>query len=183
LEPQLLLLHVLRVAETLTNGDDDRAKLDDSLRSQLQRIANTHSGKVPLHGRLFAQWLHYAFPRECPFPHMTGTAAARTPMQFGESFAVSQDEVSKQLADDAIKKDLGEAVTGNASAEQWQMSQWSEEEELLGDYSTQLREPWCTSKSLMAGGSIIAALVGLFSWANSGSSKPTRDHSTTSHYV
>ncbi|CAE7211809.1 unnamed protein product [Symbiodinium sp. CCMP2592] len=30
--------------------------------------------EVPLHGRLFAQWLHHAFPRDCPFPHVSGTA-------------------------------------------------------------------------------------------------------------
>jgi len=28
---------------------------------------------VPLHGRLFAQWLHHAYPRECPYPHVAGT--------------------------------------------------------------------------------------------------------------
>merc|ERR1719281_2166442 len=26
---------------------------------------------VQLHGRLFAQWLHYAFPHECPYPHLS----------------------------------------------------------------------------------------------------------------
>jgi len=26
---------------------------------------------VPLHGRLFTQWLHFAFPHECPYPHIT----------------------------------------------------------------------------------------------------------------
>merc|ERR1740121_3580160 len=94
---------ILLVAANLTNGDDDRAQIDDSLKSQLHRIASTHGGKVPLHGRLFAQWLHYAFPRECPFPHKTGTAAVRTPMQYGENFAVSADDVSRHVAEDAVR--------------------------------------------------------------------------------
>merc|ERR1740121_2869687 len=115
---------VLRVAENLTNGDDERAKLDDSLRTQLSKIAGNHGGKIPLHGRLFAQWLHYAFPSECPFPHVAGSAAALTPLQYGDNFAVSAEDVTKQLAEDAIKSDLDKQV--NASAEQWQMSQWSE---------------------------------------------------------
>jgi len=84
---------LLRIVGGLTNGDDDGAKIDATMRSQLQRIADTHGGQVPLHGRLFAQWLHYAFPRECPFPHIAGSAAARTPSQFGDSFAVTQAEV------------------------------------------------------------------------------------------
>ena len=54
---------ILLVAEKVTNGDNERAKIDVSLRSQLSRMASTHGGKVPLHGRLFVQWLHYAFPR------------------------------------------------------------------------------------------------------------------------
>jgi len=40
---------------------------------RLNSIAASHSGVVPLHGRLFAQWLHHAYPRECPYPHVAGT--------------------------------------------------------------------------------------------------------------
>jgi len=40
---------------------------------RLNSIAASHSGLVPLHGRLFAQWLHHAYPRECPYPHVAGT--------------------------------------------------------------------------------------------------------------
>merc|ERR1740121_2579190 len=98
---------VLSVAENLTNGDDERAKLDDSLRAQLNKIAANHGGKIPLHGRLFAQWLHYAFPSECPFPHIAGTAAARTPLEFGDNFAVSEDEVAMLVAADVINKTPG----------------------------------------------------------------------------
>jgi len=39
---------------------------------RLQDIAEHHDGKVPLHGRLFAQWMHHLFPRTCPFPHEAG---------------------------------------------------------------------------------------------------------------
>ena len=83
--PVALVEDILLVAEKLTNGDNERAKIDVSLRSQFSRMASTRGGKVPLHGRFFAQWLHYAFPRECPFSYKTGTAAARTPMQFGRA--------------------------------------------------------------------------------------------------
>jgi len=31
--------------------------------------AGLHGGNLPLHGRLFSQWLHFAFPYDCPYPH------------------------------------------------------------------------------------------------------------------
>lgn len=44
-----------------------------ALLSRLEEISEFHSGHVPLHGRLFAQWLHLAYPRECPYPHVAGS--------------------------------------------------------------------------------------------------------------
>jgi len=38
------------------------------LRESLRMIASQHDGVVPLHGRLFATWMHFAFPRDCPLP-------------------------------------------------------------------------------------------------------------------
>merc|ERR1719240_24079 len=34
--------------------------LTSELESALMQVAGVHKGQVPLHGRLFAQWLHYA---------------------------------------------------------------------------------------------------------------------------
>merc|ERR1719210_1982781 len=48
--------------------------LSGVLLSRLEQIAEIHHGKVPLHGRLFAQWMHHAYPRECPFPHKISAA-------------------------------------------------------------------------------------------------------------
>jgi len=40
---------------------------------KLEEIARNNEGMVPLHGRLFAQWMHFAYPLECPYPHVSGT--------------------------------------------------------------------------------------------------------------
>mmetsp|Transcript_53617 Transcript_53617/g.152796 ORF Transcript_53617/g.152796 Transcript_53617/m.152796 type:complete len:220 (-) Transcript_53617:397-1056(-) len=40
---------------------------------RLRRIAGDNGGHVPIHGRLFAQWMHHAYPRECPYPHLAGS--------------------------------------------------------------------------------------------------------------
>merc|ERR1719203_1314050 len=43
---------------------------------RLDDIAGRHGGRIPLHGRLFAQWMHHAYPNECPYPHTSGSLAA-----------------------------------------------------------------------------------------------------------
>lgn len=106
--------------------------LTTALDSQLRRIAETHKGKIPLHGRLFSQWMHYAFPQECPFPHPKGKATARTPLEFGDAFVASPQEMKKH----AKKKVLLKAMPENLpTEEQWGMSQWLHEEELLAEYA------------------------------------------------
>merc|ERR1719486_1912077 len=59
--------------------------LTSELMSKLQSVASRHGGRVPLHGRLFAQWMHHAFPNECPHPHLSGTTAPRTTDAFKRS--------------------------------------------------------------------------------------------------
>jgi hypothetical protein len=53
--------------------------LSPTLLQKLDDAAATHGGTVQLHGRLFGQWMHHAFPRECPFPHVAGSTNPQTP--------------------------------------------------------------------------------------------------------
>jgi len=48
--------------------------LSETLLRRLDEVADHHGGLVPLHGRLFKQWLHHAYPLECPYPHEAGIA-------------------------------------------------------------------------------------------------------------
>merc|ERR1719384_1806506 len=123
---------LLQVVGSITDGEDNPPYLGAGMQAQLQRVAQLHGGRVPLHGRLFAQWLHYAFPHDCPFPHKAGESAAPTPGQFGEDSVVSEDEVSRYVAEDVVQKDLAGANSSSEHVE-W-MTQWSDDEELLGNY-------------------------------------------------
>jgi len=83
--------------------------LSAPLLHRLGEIAEHHGGQVPLHGRMFSQWLHHAFPRECPFPHTAGSTNPMTPeewMASGKS-AVATKEVLEQHADarGSVEKD------------------------------------------------------------------------------
>merc|ERR1719498_95765 len=57
---------------------DAPRELPATLRQRLDEIAGAHGGTVPLHGRLFAQWMHHAYPRECQYPHVAGTTAPQS---------------------------------------------------------------------------------------------------------
>ena len=59
-----------------------------SLERRLSDIADHHGGMVPLHGRLFAQWLHHLHPHECPYPHMSGTTSPLRPEVFEQEMGL-----------------------------------------------------------------------------------------------
>jgi len=54
-----------------TSSIEEARPLSKDLAQKLSAIAVKNGGEVPLHGRLFAQWLHFALPHECPYPHVT----------------------------------------------------------------------------------------------------------------
>merc|ERR1719428_2549109 len=107
-----------------TNLEDDAPpEISDALVGQLDKIASAHGGQVPLHGRLFAQWLHYVFPQQCPFPHKTGDASTARPHEFtGGDFIASKAEMTRhaERAKDA-------SLPGEMGKEDFEwMSQWSQ---------------------------------------------------------
>merc|ERR1719188_710184 len=75
-----------RVAELVAGLQSDTVdaprNLSASLMSRLGEIADHHDGQVPLHGRLFAQWMHHAYPLECPYPHAADTTSPITQDEF-----------------------------------------------------------------------------------------------------
>jgi hypothetical protein len=154
--PDLLLAVVGNMTSQTTLDDDQPIDVDGTLAAQLRQIAVAHDGKVPLHGRLFAQWLHYAFPRECSFPHKVGQITSLTPLEFGDKYMATNEEMRNMSASVNTSETLDYVSREDA---QW-MSQWSSEEELLLDYSSELRAPW-EPRYFVAGGSvaILAAVV------------------------
>jgi len=123
-----------RMTSQTTLDDDEPAHLTAQLKLQLEAVARNHGGTVPLHGRLFAQWLHYVFPRECQFPHKTGAVSSATPNEFGQDHVATQDDMER-LASNASSLAIPDSV--GKEELQW-MAQWSPDEELMVDYSSEL---------------------------------------------
>mmetsp|Transcript_61371 Transcript_61371/g.96845 ORF Transcript_61371/g.96845 Transcript_61371/m.96845 type:complete len:586 (+) Transcript_61371:110-1867(+) len=65
-------------------------KFPATLRRRLYDVSHQHRGHVPIHGRLFAQWLHHAYPHECQYPHLS----SQHPMwvEIGKSLVISEVE-------------------------------------------------------------------------------------------
>merc|ERR1719183_1611891 len=102
-----------------------------SLLQRLDDIAATHGGMVPLHSRLFAQWMHHVYPRECPFPHISGTTDAQSAGQFQEESGVeaqASDEEMMQYV--TLPQNTTDRETKSDLAVEEVMS-WSSEEELF----------------------------------------------------
>jgi len=100
-------------------------ELSSSLLQRLQQLASTSSsGEVHLHGRLFAQWMHHVFPRECPYPHVAGTTRPQTAEEWlertGQSASSSTEEMQKIVQDSCA-----------ATEDQEHELPWSHTEELL----------------------------------------------------
>jgi hypothetical protein len=84
--------HLLRiVAELSSSTIDAPQQLSQGLVDKIHAIADQNDGAVPLHGRLFAQWMHFAFPNECPFPQQVDSSALM-PQQWADGKAIASAE-------------------------------------------------------------------------------------------
>jgi hypothetical protein len=101
--------------------------LPQSLLDRLDEVAAPHAGQVQLHGRMFGQWMHHAFPRECPFPHVAGATAPRTPDEWMESTgdeSLASPEEMRKYVEKAAKSPSEVHPEG-------ELNHWEVHEELL----------------------------------------------------
>jgi len=128
-EPEVLLALV----SNLTKHEPDAMLRLSGLRVQLMSIAEAHHGKVPLHGRLFAQWLHYVFPFDCPFPHLKGTTSDISPVQFGVNSIATGFEMVTLVQTSPEQHQIPNMTSENARIDNL-FALWHHEEELLSEH-------------------------------------------------
>jgi len=138
--------------------------LPSQLVQRLKEIAEQHDGMVPLHSRLFAQWMHHAFPRECSYPHMTGTTKPVTADQWmkqtGGKATASKD--SMQWHVDQARQRVSVETPADADAGDLGELPWSSEEELTISRPA-LPEPQRHEDSLWKAGRGLAFFVAVMS--------------------
>lgn len=131
--------------------------LSPALLGKLEEAAAHHDGTVQLHGRLFGQWMHHAFPRECPFPHVAGSTNPQTPDEWmagkGQESLASDEEMRKYA--EKQKPQTEEAQVQD-------IMHWTMEEELLVPVKPKSRSPMRMIFSLVM---FVAALISVASFA------------------
>jgi len=128
--------------------------LSRALVSRLDDIAAHHGGSVPLYGRLFAQWMHHAYPRECSYPHLSSTSSPISPedwmeMRGEDALHANEEEMRAHVdATDAVSE-LGE-----------ESLPWDSVEELLIGEQHTSRGLWASLRSC-AGFSLLGAFAAM----------------------
>jgi len=126
-EPETTTATILQTVSKMSSSTvTGPRELSGELHSRLGEIAEHHEGLVPLHGRLFAQWMHHAFPRECPFPHKSGTTNPMTPDEWMKS-QNSSEAVTEQDMHFHARQDLSNVTESDVETK----LAWTMEEELV----------------------------------------------------
>lgn len=141
-------VHPGRILDVVSNISsstvDAPRRFPRALTRKLREIARGPGGEVMLHGRLFAQWLHFAFPNECPYPTVVAGTEALTP---GHWFGNRAKSASQQERDAHVQAELdttaatgsdvssrtsrGSDHTGAEFGEVTEMAGWNDDEVLI----------------------------------------------------
>lgn len=180
-------LQVLEIVQSLSSRTITAPRnLSATLVNRLARVAELNFGQIPLHGRLFAQWMHHAFPRECAYPHEAGTATPLTPDEWmkesgQDDSKATQEEMMAHVRQDTCRftpdgvacgRQRGLLSASQASASKHSEADldlpWSEKEELLVVRAplTQTVEP--ASKTYLKDGVVfvvLASMVSALTWS------------------
>jgi len=102
----------------------------DGLLRKLDDVATHHGGQVPLHGRLFAQWMHFALPIECPYPHLSGATKLVKKKEWleqtGGPYSATPEEMRSLI--NATPRTSGATACDDSEEG---MCMWAPEEELV----------------------------------------------------
>mmetsp|Transcript_27745 Transcript_27745/g.79698 ORF Transcript_27745/g.79698 Transcript_27745/m.79698 type:complete len:573 (-) Transcript_27745:67-1785(-) len=133
LAPTAPAARLLGVVSNLTSSSyapEAPRLLPQDLQDKMHAIAERHGGQVPLHGRLFAQWLHSAFPQECPYPHVHESAAVLSPRHWigGQKSIAPKEERDRHIEE--AEAAGASIMLEEAIALQPQALEWSDEEVL-----------------------------------------------------
>eukprot|EP00928_Gymnodinium_smaydae_P052325 TRINITY_DN3612_c0_g1_i9.p1 TRINITY_DN3612_c0_g1~~TRINITY_DN3612_c0_g1_i9.p1 ORF type:complete len:564 (-),score=105.18 TRINITY_DN3612_c0_g1_i9:113-1804(-) len=130
-EPDRIAALIPSLSSTFTPA---RKALQLKLLQKLHSIADVSTGRVILHSRSFAQWLHHTFPRECPYPHVWNGARPMDRMTYKKATGLHYEAGLKEMRTFVDNSARGPASP--SSEDTWdELSLWSHEEELYAQVS------------------------------------------------
>lgn len=94
--------HLLSMLKNMSSSTVDAPRqFSTDMVNRLSQISDQNMGTVPIHGRLFGQWLHYAFPFECPLPINAQNALTPSAWLNGAAIGTAEErEQHLQLVED-----------------------------------------------------------------------------------
>jgi hypothetical protein len=156
--PEATSERIVEIVQGLSSSTVEAPRmLSNRLVSQIELVAMRHGGKVPLHSRSLAQWLHVAYPHECPYPHVAAATSSLTTAEMRANLAGSKlntDERAQYIG--SVEPVQGPDIV--AEAEEELLSKWSHEEEILYMPAAQTSSVW---KLVVSVGKTFVLLLGL----------------------
>lgn len=130
-------------------------ELSPWLLQRLDDIAKHHGGRVPLHGRLFTQWMHFAYPRECSYPHVSGVMEGQRPEDVFslESLESMENAFNEQQMREHIETFSNQTEYKVSTGAHDESDMWTMEEELV------VWRPPTSTRSTLANFSILRAFA------------------------
>lgn len=152
--PSATPAHILQIIAGISSPTVAAPRsISPSLAEALEDAGAVHGGMVQLHGRLFAQWLHYAFPHECPYPHLSHTHKAMTPgelqSQSGLKLEVTKAEMNATMQAE-VDSELDDVL-----------SMWTLDEEMKTGEKIHMDKSWglISVVHILAGVAVLSSLV------------------------
>merc|ERR1719401_169321 len=156
-EPSAAVARLVEIISELPSGTVAAPRNLSSVQvERLKEIAEHHGGRVPLHGRLFAQWMHHAYPRECRFPHVAGSTNPMTQREYQSKFGVDFEVTDEDLA-------FYQNNATSASSEAFAVTlPWTQAEELIAPHKVVAGRSQASS---WGWGRVLALVAAVFSAA------------------
>jgi len=130
-KPQGSFDEIMAIVQGLSTPTMQHIEIPEVFVRRLRAITKNHGGLIPVHSVDFAEWMHWAFPRECTNPDMFGTAHFMTMEEWEVKFNLHSTATVQDLKD--YLSDLSKLAKQKeaASNETLVPPSWIEQEILL----------------------------------------------------
>lgn len=119
-----------KITSLVSSLGSSNKTLSSALLRLLDDVAAHHGGMVPVHGRLFSQWMHQAYPRECSFPHVSAAVDRYQKQHAFDQYGSVVEPEDKIKYGDIAKKQAKDDAT-SATSTRPDATMWTMHEELV----------------------------------------------------
>merc|ERR1719162_925426 len=139
-------------------------KLENAIASEMALPEQIIQDHPACFSSLFTQWMHHAFPRECPFPHEGGNVSPQTPNEWLQESGHETSEASVAAMEAHVDGDTDQQLKGAEARKHHNLAEnqlyWSEVEEPLLPFGHSTRSQ---PRSTLRAGCIFTMLLSIAS--------------------